>query len=275
MISELEFSPARRALRLALLAVSISLASACSLLYPAVAVVDTPVPPSGLRLDWPSGSIVNVKQAAQALDDAKARRELTEQTYVRAQGVCFEQFFMTACNDRGKEERRIALAEVRAVEVEANYINRRDRADQRDKALAERTAQEQAEAPQRLLDQQIREKAAAVKAVDRADNSRKAQETEQRQIGIDPLARQRAFDLKAEQKKVAEQTSQEQRAANVTAFEKKQKDAAASQKQMAARKAAKLLEQQQKAAALKAADEKAAAQAAEKAAQEAAAAAKQ
>ncbi len=259
MISELNFSPACRALRLALLAVSISVVSACSVLTPAGAEV-APLPASGLRLDWPSGSIVTVELATQALSDATARRAMIEQDYVRAQGVCFEQFFVTACNDRGKERRRIALAEVRAVEVEANYINRRDRADQRDKALAERTAQEQAEAPQRLLDLKSREKAAALKAADRAQNARKVQETTQRQVAVDPQARQRAFDLKAGQQQALDQAGEGQRAANVTAFEKKQRDVAARQKQAAERKAARMVEQEQKATALKAATEKAAAE---------------
>lgn len=261
MISESHFFSVRRAARLALLAISISLVSACSVLYPADAV-EAPLPPSGLRLDWPPGSIGTVELATQALSDAKTRREMVEQDYLRAQGVCFDKFFMTACTDRGKEQRRIALAEVRAVEVEANYINRRDRAEQRDKALAERTAQEQAEAPQRLLDQQVREKAAALKAADRAKNDRKVQETAQREVGIDPQSRQRAFDFKAGQQQAAELDSQAQRAANVTVFEKKQSETAARQKQIAERKAAKLVEHEQKAAALKAANEKAAEEAA-------------
>jgi colicin import membrane protein len=260
MISALNFSPACRILRLTFLAVSISLASACSVLTPS-AEGDAPLPASGLRLDWPSGSIVTAELAAQALSDATARRTMIEQDYVRTQGVCFEQFFMTACNDRGKERRRIALAEVRAVEVEANYINRRDRADQRDKALAERTAKEQAEAPQRLLDLKAREKAAALKAADRARNARSEQETAQRQVGADPQARQRAFDLKAGQQQADDQASEGRRAANVTAFEKKQRDVAARQKQLAERKAAQIVERQEKATALKAAGEKAAAEA--------------
>jgi colicin import membrane protein len=176
---------------------------------------------------------------------------------------------VTACNDRGKDLRRIALAEVRAVEVEANYINRRDRADQRDKALAERTAQEQAEAPQRMLDQQAREKAAVLKAADRAKNARSTQETEQRQVGIDRQARQRAFDLKTKQQQASDEAGQVQRATNVSAFEKKQIDAAARQQQVAKHKDAALVEQQRKAAELKAAAEK------DEAAAAAAAAAKQ
>jgi colicin import membrane protein len=268
MISEPRFSVACRALRLALLALSISVASACSVLYPAAAV-DAPLPPSGLRLDWPSGSIVTVELATQALSDAQARRAMVEETYLRSQNTCFTQFFVTACNDRGKDLRRIALAEVRAVEVEANYINRRDRADQRDKALAERTAQEQAEAPQRMLDQQAREKAAVLKAADRAKNARSTQETEQRQVGIDRQARQRAFDLKTKQQQASDEAGQVQRATNVSAFEKKQIDAAARQQQVAKHKDAALVEQQRKAAELKAAAEK------DEAAAAAAAAAKQ
>lgn len=262
MISELNFFPVRRVLRLALIVASVGLASACSVFYPAAAKVDAPLPASGMRLDWPYGSIVTVEQAAQALKEATVRREKIEQDYVRAQGVCFDQFFMTACNDRGKERRRIALAEVRAVEVEANYINRRDRADQRDKSLEARTAQEQAEAPQRLQDTLAREKAAAAKATDRAANAVKAQDAQQREVAVDPLARQRAFDAKAAQQKASEQAGQAQRAANVTAFDKKQVDAAAHQKQVAERKAKKLADQQAKAAALKAVNEKAAADAA-------------
>ncbi|NDP58476.1 MAG: hypothetical protein GZ090_03870 [Oxalobacteraceae bacterium] len=257
----------RRALRLALLVAGAGLASACSVFYPA-ASVEAPLPPSGLRLNWPSGSIVTVELAAQALNDAAARRVTIEQTDLRAQAVCFDKFFMTACNDRGREQRRIALAEVRSVEVEANYINRRDRADQRDKALEIRTVQEQAEAPQRLQDMRDREKAATIKAADRAANTVKAQGSQQRDATIDPQARQRAFDAKAARQQASEQAGQAQRAANMSAFDKKQADAAARQKQVAERKARKLAGEEEKAMALKAANEKAAADAAAAAAKQ-------
>ena len=221
---------------------------------------DAPLKASGLRLVYPSGSIVSVALADKALGDASARRSEIEAQYLRDESPCYDRFFVTRCVDAGKERRRIALAEVRAVEVEADYIKRRDTADQRDKAIAERAAQDLAEAPQRLKDTQANEKAAAERNAQRAADQAKVVETEKRQAGVDPQARQHSHDAKVSRQQAAEPVEQGKRAANVAAFEKKQQEAAEAQKKVAENKAKKAAEA--KAAAERAATEAAAAAAA-------------
>ncbi|GAA4014965.1 hypothetical protein [Actimicrobium antarcticum] len=251
--------PARsRGLVLLLVLTAAGVFSGCALLAPPVATANTPLGKSALAQAWPSGSIVTVVLAEQALQASTAQRAAIEQAYLQDQTNCFDKFFMTACNDKGKERRRIALADVRAIEVEANYVKRRDRADERDKALAARDAEDQAAAPQRLLDIQAREKAAAIKAAERAGNADKEQASQQRQVGIDPQLRQREYDAKAAQQQATDAARQAQRATNTADFQKKAANAAERQKQVADNKAKKLAER----AARDVADKKAAEQAA-------------
>ena len=230
------------------------LASGCGVLTPEKNF-DAPLKASGLRLVYPSGSIVSVALADKALSDASARRAEIQARYLRDESPCYERFFVTRCVDAGKERRRIALAEVRAVEVEADYIKRRDTADQRDKAIAERAAQDLAEAPQRLKDTQANEKAAAERAAQRTADQAKAAETEKAQARVDPQARQHGHDARVTQHQSTEATEQAVRAANVAAFQKKQVDAAEAQRKVAENKA-------KKAAEAKAAAERSAAEAA-------------
>ena len=218
---------------------------------------DTPLQPSGLRLVYPSGSIVTAALADKALSDATVQRAEIETRYRRDESPCYDRFFVTRCVDAGKERRRIALAEVRAVEVEADYIKRRDTADLRDKAIAERAAQDIAEAPQRLKDTQANEKAAAERAAQRAVDQAKLADTEKAQAAVDPKARQHSHDAKAGRQQAAEPVEQGKRAANVAAFEKKQQQAAEAQKKVAENKARKAVEA--KAAAERAAADAAAA----------------
>ena len=88
--------------------------------------------------------------ADQALAEAVQQRAVIETRFTRDQRDCYRKFFTTSCLDDAKERRRIALGQVRAVEVEANSYKRHARVRERDKALEERRAQEESEAPQRI-----------------------------------------------------------------------------------------------------------------------------
>lgn len=248
--------------RAALLVTAAGVVSGCAILSQEKAFDEHPKP-IGLGLTYPSGSIVTVALAEQALRDAAAQRLDIEEQYRRDEAPCLKRFFVTRCTDAGAERRRIALAEVRAVEVEADYIKRRDRADQRDKAQTERAAQDLADAPERAKEAQAHEKAAADKAVQRASDQAKMIESDKRQAKADPQARQHAHDAKAAQQQGSETAEQGKRAANVAAFEKKQTDAAAAQQGIIEKKAKKAAEAKQ-AADRAAADAAAAAAAAEK-----------
>ena len=220
--------------------------SACSLLSPSF---DDAPAPIGLGLIYPAGSIDTVARADKALSDAKVTRQKIEQQYRSEQIACFKKFFVSDCNDAAKERHRVAVAETRAVEVEADFIKRQDRAAQRDASIAERAAQEAAKAPQRMQETAAREKTASDKAEKRSSDAVKAAQAAQKASSVDPQERQRAFDAKSalREKKAVEDTTRH--AANAAAFERKQADALARQQQIAEKKAKKAEEQIEKDAA--------------------------
>lgn len=237
-----------------LVVASVSLVSACALLT--AEPVDVAPAPSGLQLIYPSGSITTVQRANDALRDAAASRLTIEQTYRDAQFACNKKFFVSDCIDAAKERHRIARAETRAVEVEADFVKRRDRAEQRDKSIAERAAQDAANAPQRSKETEAREKTAVDKAAQRTAGDVKSQQIQQKEAAADPQARQRAFDAKAAQQQAKDAAEQPRRSANAAAFEKKKANAIVRQKQIADNKAKKASEAAAKdAAEKKSADE--------------------
>jgi hypothetical protein len=233
----------------------------CALLEPEP-VAEASDKPIGLAMVYPPGSIATVDMADLALRDATTRRKIIQDAYLQEEVACFDRFFMTACTDKAAERRRIALAEVRSVEVQANFVKRRDRAESRDRALAERVVQDTAEAPQRLDETMRREQAAADKAARRDADAGKAAATEQRVGNIDPLQRQHEHEANLARQQAKQASQDTLRAANVKAFEKKKADAIARQKQVAEAKANKQAERERKEAAAKEAADQAAADAA-------------
>jgi hypothetical protein len=190
---------------------------------------------------FPPGSIKSVESAELALGEVSAERERIEQRFGVAEQVCYAKFFATSCLDRAKEERRAALALIRPVEVEANAFNRRAKVEERDKALAEKRAEEEVQAAQRAKQQQEQEAAAAKKAAaaGQAPPARTA-------TGVDREAEHAARVKRIEQEEAA---NAPKRAANVAAYEKKVKDAQARQQEVAAKKAEKEKERVAKEAA--------------------------
>lgn len=93
---------------------------------------------SELVKQYPAGSIQSVAQANTALAAVTATRKHLENDYTEARSACFEKFFMTNCFDRAKERRRTALSAIRKIEVEASAFLRKDKADERDRGVAER-----------------------------------------------------------------------------------------------------------------------------------------
>ena len=244
------FPPCFRTLYVAAIFMSLS---GCALLS---SPIDDAAPkPIGLGLIYPAGSIDTVVRADQALSDAKAKRLNIEQQYRTDQVMCFKKFFVSDCTDAAKERHRVAVAETRAVEVEADYVKRRDRAEQRDASIAARAAQEVANAPQRMTDTAAREKVAADKAEKRGNDAVKATQAQQKEAGLDPQQRQRAFDTKSALREKKSADDRARRSASTVAFEKKQADALTRQQKIAEKKAKKAAEQAEKEAAEKKAGE--------------------
>src|SRR5689334_5462322 len=67
----------------------------------------------------PPGSIQSIDAADQALAEAGQERAAIEARFELDERACYPKFFVTLCVDDAKERRRVALAQVHAVEVEA------------------------------------------------------------------------------------------------------------------------------------------------------------
>ena len=87
---------------------------------------------------YPAGTISSVQVAQAALADVDSARRETEQRFSSQRAECFEKFFTSSCLADAKEERRAALHNIRKVEVEANAFLRKERANERERVIAER-----------------------------------------------------------------------------------------------------------------------------------------
>ena len=91
-----------------------------------------------LDAEFPPQSIDTVERAKAALKQVPAVRTDIDRRVLREKSDCYKRFFMTSCLDdlyvRERKSRKI----VRRVEVEANALLRKDKAAQRDLAVAER-----------------------------------------------------------------------------------------------------------------------------------------
>ena len=97
-------------------------------------------PEADLVARYPAKSIASVPQADRALDEVKPVREAIENLYADEQAACYERFLVSACLADAKDKRRKAMQAVRRIEVEAKAFLRKDKADERDRAVAERQA---------------------------------------------------------------------------------------------------------------------------------------
>jgi len=149
-----------------------------------------------LSARYESGSIATVEMAQKALDEVGAERKVVESTYLAEDSRCYSRFFTTPCQEQARERRRHALEQLRQIELEAHTLQRRTRASVRDKELAQKQKEDAADAL-------VREKEAAEKAAQAK--------------AVTPGPAPTAAEVQAEQKK---------RAANVAAYEKKQREAA-------------------------------------------------
>jgi colicin import membrane protein len=149
-----------------------------------------------LGLRYGGGVISSVEMAEQALTEVGRERQVVEANYLTQDRRCQTKFFTTPCQELARETRRHALAQLREIEIEAHTLQRRTRANARDKELADKKRED--EAATLLREKEMAEKAAQAKPVE-------------------PAHVPTAAEVKAEEKK---------RADNVAAYEKKQRDAA-------------------------------------------------
>jgi colicin import membrane protein len=196
------------------------------------AVASTDLTPDGLTIRYPSGSIQSSETANRALIEVDQQRTVLDQKYAVEQHDCYEKFFATSCLDAAKERRRVALAQIRKVEIEANAFIRGDRVVQRDKNLAVKRGNDAANPRKPLAEVPV--KPAAQSDAD------KAKENQQRIADNEAKLKQQQQDAISDAPK---------HAASLDAYNKKVQDAKARQRDVAKKKADKANQAAAKAAA--------------------------
>lgn len=91
-----------------------------------------------LARDFPPQSIKTVEQADAALKLIPAARAEIDARAQREKADCYERFLTSSCLNESNSLDRQARKAVRRVEVEANALLRKERAAERDRAVAER-----------------------------------------------------------------------------------------------------------------------------------------
>ena len=89
---------------------------------------------------YAANTIDSTGRATAALDDVARARLQVEADLSRDERGCAQVFFTTRCLEKARERRRVALARLRPIEIEANTYNRRARVDARDRALEQKQA---------------------------------------------------------------------------------------------------------------------------------------
>jgi hypothetical protein len=203
---------------------------------------------AGFAVRYPAGSITSVEMANRALVDAEQTRKAILAQFSEDERICYPKFFASSCMEDAKERRRVALAQLRPVEVEAGRYKRNAQAVEHDKELEEKRLREELEAPRRLIEQQQHEQA----AVKKAESHGKAEKTEAELQAATDLAnaasakRIAKHDAKIQRETAERSADAKKRAENIANFEKKQSAAQARQADIAARKLAKEKKAQQK-----------------------------
>jgi colicin import membrane protein len=227
---------------------SIALGLAFLISLPAFAQTsDTPAPTDATESfarvieRYTSGTITSTEVADVALEDVKRQRAEVNARFAEDEAICYKKFFVTSCMDAAKDRRRAALKQLSAIEVEANAYNRRARVEQKDQALRERQAKQEAKAAERQ-DNQTPGKGSAAPASpqDIADL-----ENRSRQMTDVPAAApaknyntERAAQHKEEltQDRAKEIAEAKKREENIKAYERKQQRSLERQREIAARK---------------------------------------
>lgn len=164
----------------------------------------------------------SVAQADARLAAVVAERAAIEARHAEREVVCYGKFFVTNCLEEAKERRRLALATQRAIEIEAEHFKRKNKVDERDKAIAEADAKFQAE-----------EAASAVQPV--APPKKISPAPPPRPATVPGRIAKR--DARAAQEAAAEPANAATRAANAAAFEERKRKSEERQREVAKRKA--------------------------------------
>jgi hypothetical protein len=152
----------------------------------------------------------SVADADRKLAVVARERAQAEAAYAASEQLCYAKFFVNNCLDEAREKRRLTLAGLRAIEIEAEHFKRQAKVDQRDRELAK--AEQDYQAEQAKL-------AAQPRSAPRVEPEQTAPKTA-------PVAHDRAAEQAAKTKRLEEKdkAGAAKRAANVAAFEKRKRD---------------------------------------------------
>ncbi len=187
--------------------------------------------PEGLAAKYPSGSIQTQETADQALREVDQQRAGVEQKFAVEQHDCYSKFFATNCLDAAKEKRRVALALIRQVEVDANSYVRAARVVERDRNLADKQARAAANPPKPLTE-----------VAPKANNQSAPHDPNEGALRV------AEHDAKVQAQQQDEAAKAPERAAKAEAYNKKVADAKQRQLDVAKKKAEKQKEAEEKAA---------------------------
>lgn len=219
---------------LVLLPFAASTATAANLVY------GTPGKPT-FDQRYPSGSIRSTDAADEILADADKERQVINDQYIDDQRACYHRFFVASCLEDAKKRNRVAVKQVRDVEVEVNAYKRQAKADDRDKALSEQYAKDEQDTARRAQEQ--KEKAAAlVRKMEKSTAKQKqVAERELKTEGQEDL-RVRAHEAQVRKTQAEDAAKVPQRTANEQAYKEKVKQAEAHRLEVEAKKTEKARE---------------------------------
>lgn len=185
-----------------------------------------------------------VEQADARLAQVKEERAAAEREFTAQETVCYTKFFVNNCLDKAKEQRRLRLSELRAIEIDASHFKRKHAVDERDRDLEQRARKDAEDAA----------KNAANPPKPKADPADKARP---RPLAKTPAQRQAEHDARVRERAAQEDAKAGERAKKVEQFQAKQAESKERQEEIArkqAERAAKKAKREADAAAKAAAD---------------------
>ncbi len=166
----------------------------------------------------------SVEQANATLEQVARDRAAVNDEFAASERVCYSKFFVNNCLDKAKEKRRVALSNLRAVEVEAQHFKRADSVARRDADLPSAPARMRTTRPRARHSRPSRPRWPTKRRVHRR---KPARWSTARAEHAAKLKRIEAQDAAGAGK----------RAANVAAFERKKADSERRQAEVAKKKA--------------------------------------
>jgi hypothetical protein len=165
----------------------------------------------------------SVEEADAKLADVRIKRAAVEARFADDEQLCYKKFFVSSCIDKAKELRRVALADLRAVEVEASHFKRAESVRKRDETLAAQAQADAADAASRV--------AAPPKVEQPAPPPRTVTP------GQSLAEREARHAAKLKQDEAKEAAGAAKRSANAAAYEKRKQDSEERQRRVKAREA--------------------------------------